>query len=200
MVRLGVMGGTFDPVHNGHLAIAVETRRRLELDYVLFVPAGQPWLKSELPVSTAEYRYEMVCLAIQPYPGLRVSRIEIDRPGPSYTVDTLTQVRSELGESRLFFIIGWDCLPQLPQWYKITKLIELCEIAAVPRPGYSFPDLENLGKEIPGIERRIVLLDSPKIDISATEIRSLVSRGWPITGLVPEAVQDYIVEKKLYRN
>jgi len=193
------MGGTFDPIHNGHLRIAEETRKRLDLEYVLFVPAGQPWLKSELPVSDAEDRYEMVRLAIAPYSHMRISRIEVDRTGPSYTVDTLEELKAKLGKDRLYFIIGWDCLPQLPKWHNISRLIELCEIVAVFRPGYPAPDLKTLKSQIPGIAERIILLDTPRVDISATEIRERIARGRPIAELVPQTVAEYITERRLYR-
>jgi nicotinate-nucleotide adenylyltransferase len=199
MVKVGVMGGTFDPIHNGHLRIAEETRKRLDLEYVLFMPAGQPWLKSALPVSNAEDRYEMVRLAIAPYSHMRISRIEVDRTGPSYTVDTMEELKAELGEGRLYFIIGWDCVPQLPKWHNIARLIELCEIAAVFRPGYAAPDTESLESQIPGITKRIALLDSPRIDISATEIRERIARGRPIAELVPQTVEKYIKERRLYQ-
>ncbi len=201
MVKVGVMGGTFDPVHNGHLAIAAEARLKLDLQEVVFVPAGQPWLKSGMVISPAADRLEMVRLAIEPYPYFKLSGIEVEREGPSYTVDTVRQLKMELGKnSRLFFLIGWDCLDQLPQWYKIKQLIRLCELVALPRPGYAVPDLQSLDKQVPGISGRIILLNSPHIDISATGIRERVAGGLPYGSFVPAAVAHYILHKGLYRH
>lgn len=201
VVKVGVMGGTFDPVHNGHLTIAEEARRKLDLHGVIFIPAGQPWLKSDSIISPAADRLAMVQLAIEPYPYFSLSRIEIDREGPSYTLDTMERLTSELGSgTRLFFLMGWDCLEQLPKWYKIKRLIDLCTLVAMPRPGYTMPDLRILDKKIPGISRKIIMLDSPRIDISATVIRECVAGGKPITGLVPSGVADYIRQKRLYRS
>ena len=200
VVKVGVIGGTFDPIHNGHITIAEEVRRRLNLTYVLFIPAGQPWLKSKFPITEAIDRLEMVRLAIAPYPYFKLSRIEIDRQGPSYSVDTLEELRNELGaDSRLFFILGWDIVVQLPQWHEVARLIKLCELVVIPRPGYSVPDLESLDREIPGITKHVILLDSPRLEISATDIRDRVAQGRSISNLVPEAVYRYIKEKRLYQ-
>ena len=199
VVNIGIMGGTFDPVHNGHIAVATEAKKRLDLGCVIFVPAGRPWLKSERPVTPAEHRFEMVRLAIAPYTDFRISAIEVDRAGPSYTIDTIAEVRAELESGdEFFFIMGWDSLAQLPKWHQATRLVELCRLVAVPRPGYSLPDMKALEAEIPGISDRVVLLDKPEIDISATEIRERVARGQPISHLVPEDVERYIREEGLY--
>jgi nicotinate-nucleotide adenylyltransferase len=193
------MGGTFDPVHNGHLTIAEEARAKLDLHEIIFVPAGQPWLKSDSIISPAIDRLEMVRLAIEPYPYFRLSNIEVERAGPSYTVDTMEQLKTELGENtRLFFLMGWDCLAQLPQWHQIIRLIELCTLVAMPRPGYPGPDLKNLDKAIPGLSAKIVMLDSPRIDISATVIRECVAGGLSISSFVPLKVAAYIRQKRLY--
>ena len=199
VVRVGVMGGTFDPIHNGHIAIAEEARYRLTLSYVIFIPAGQPWMKSRLPVTPAKDRLEMVRLAITPYPYFRLSRIETERQGPTYTVDTLEELRKELGmDHQLYLVLGWDTVAQLPKWYEVARLINLCEIVAVPRPGYSLPDIDELDLSIPGIARHITLMDSPRIEISATDIRDRVAQGKSISSLVPDAVVKYIREKHLY--
>lgn len=122
-VKIGVIGGTFDPVHNGHLGIAEETRNQLALTEILFVPAGKPWLKARLPVSSVEQRVDMVRLAIASSPYCKLSTVEIDRPGPSYTVDTVTELRNQLGAgTELFFILGWDSLAELPQWHQPSRL------------------------------------------------------------------------------
>ena len=196
---IGVMGGTFDPIHQGHVMVAEETKERLRLTEVLFVPSGQPWLKEGDPILAAEHRLQMVRLAIAARPYFKLSTIEIDRAGPSYTVDTLAELRAKLSAgNELFFILGWDSLAQLPQWREPSRLITMCRLVAVPRPGYSLPDLDSLEAAIPGLSRRLVLLDEPEADISATEIRNRVAQGLSIGHLVPEPVEEYIRQHKLY--
>jgi len=198
-VNIGVMGGTFDPIHNGHLAMAQETRISLNLARVVFMPAGQPWMKSARPLTPAVHRLEMVRLAIAPYPYFRLTRIEIDRAGPTYTIDTITELRAQLAAGdELYFILGWDSLAQLPQWRDVSRLIQLCRLVAIPRPGYSLPDLKSLEAQVPGLSSRLVRLDKPEIDISATDIRKRVAQGLPIDHLVPKAVAEYIEEHRLY--
>jgi nicotinate-nucleotide adenylyltransferase len=198
-MKIGVIGGTFDPVHNGHLLIAEETRARLNLAEVLLVPAGLPWLKANSPVAAAEHRLEMVRLAIADKPYFKVSTVDIDRHGPTHTVDTIAELQSQLGaETELVFILGWDSLAELPQWWEPARLIEMCYLIAVPRPGYSRPKLKTMNAAIPGISQRIMLLDEPEIDISATVIRERVARGLSIRHLVPEPVNRYIKQHKLY--
>jgi len=198
-MKIGVMGGTFDPIHNGHIAIGQETRTRLNLAQIVFVPAGQPWMKSERPLAPAVHRLEMVRLAIAPYPYFRLSRIEIDRAGPTYTIDTITELRAQLaGGDELYFILGWDSLAQLPQWRDVSCLIKLCRLVAIPRPGYSLPDFKSLESKIPRLSQRLVLLDKPEIDISATDIRNRVAQGLSISHLVPAPVEEYIKRHRLY--
>lgn len=200
-MKTGVLGGTFDPIHNGHIAVAEEVRARLNLTDVLLVPAGQPWLKENSPVLAAEHRVQMVRLAIDDKPYFRLSTVEIDRAGPSYTVDTMIELQAQLGTGdELFFILGWDSLVQLPKWREPSRLIEMCRLVAVPRPGYSLPDLSSLEAVIPGVSRRLILLDKPEVDIDATEIRNRVTRGLSIHHLVPEPVEEYIRQHKLYLN
>ena len=198
-MNIGVLGGTFDPIHIGHIIVAEEVRARLDLAEVLFVPAGQPWLKEARPILAAEHRVQMVRLAIAEGPCFRLSTIEIERAGPSYTVDTVTELQAQLGTGdELFFILGWDNLARLPQWREPSRLIKTCRLVAVPRPGYSLPDLASLEAVIPGLSRRLILLEKPEIDIDATEIRDRVAQGLPISHLVPGPVDDYIRQHKLY--
>jgi len=198
-VNIGVLGGTFDPVHKGHIMVAEEARARLDLAEVLFVPAGQPPLKEDSPILAVEHRVQMVRLAIADYPYYKLSTIEIDRPGPSFTVDTIVELRDKLGDGdELFFIVGWDSLAQLPKWKEPSRLIKMCRLVAVPRPGYSLPGLNSLDAVIPGLSRRVILLDRPEIDINATEIRERVAQGLSIRHLVPEPVAEYIRQHKLY--
>ena len=198
-MNIGVLGGTFDPVHIGHLIVAEEVRVQLRLAEVLFVPAGQPWLKLNSSISAAEHRVEMVRLAIAGKPCFKLSTVEIERPGPSYTIDTITELREQLGVGdELFFILGCDNLARLSQWKETSRLIKMCYLVVVPRPGYAFPSLESLEALIPGLSRNVVLLDKPEVDIDATEIRSRVAQGLSISQLVPEPVERYIKQHGLY--
>jgi len=198
-MNIGVLGGTFDPVHLGHLIVAEEVRARLNLAVVLFVPAGQPWLKPNSPILAAEHRVQMVRLAIADKPYFKLSTMEIERAGPSYTVDTIAELQGQLGAgNELFFILGWDNLTQLPQWKEPSQLIKLCCLVVAPKPGYPPPDLKALEALIPGLSQRVMLMDKPQIGISASEIRQRVSNGLSIRHLVPEAVNRYIKEHRLY--
>lgn len=200
-MNIGVLGGTFDPIHMGHLIIAEEVRARLGLGEVLFVPAGQPWLKlnNANSISSAEHRLEMVRLAIADEPAFRLSAMEIDRPGPSYTVDTIAELRSQIGaDDKLFFILGWDNLNQLPRWHQPLRLVKLCRLVPVRRVDFASPDLDSLEAAIPGLSQSLVMLDTPQIEISSSEIRARVARGLSIHQLVPEPVERYVIEHGLY--
>jgi len=196
---IGVLGGTFDPIHNGHLVVAEEVRDQLKLSEVLFVPAGQPWLKPDSPIAVAEYRVQMVRLALAGKPYFKLSTLEIERGGPSYTVDTIAELQAQLGiGDELFFILGWENLVELPQWKEPARLVKMCRLVAVPRPGYPHPDLKALEAAIPGLSQRVIFLDRPQIDINASAIRSRVARGLSIEHFVPEAVDRYIHQHGLY--
>jgi nicotinate-nucleotide adenylyltransferase len=198
-MNIGVLGGTFDPVHLGHLIIAEGTRTGLNLDEVLFVPAGQPWLKVNNYISAAEHRIQMVEIAIADKPYFKLATMEIERPGPSYTVDTIAELQAQLGGGdKLFFILGWDNLAQLPKWHEPDRLVSVCQLVAVPRIGYPTPDLKSLARAIPGLSQNTILLETPRIDISASEIRKRVAQGLSIHHLVPEPVERYIKQHKLY--
>ncbi len=194
-----MLGGTFDPIHMGHLIIAEETKVRLNLAEILFVPAGLPWLRMDSPISAAEHRVQMVRLAIGNKPYFKLSTMEIERPGPSYTVDTIAELEGQFGvEDELFFILGWDNLAELSKWREPSRLIKMCYLVAVPRVGYSLPDLKFMEAVIPGLAQRVILLDTPEVDITASVIRNRVARGLSIGHLVPEAVERYIREQGLY--
>ncbi|MFC1860326.1 nicotinate-nucleotide adenylyltransferase [Chloroflexota bacterium] len=197
-MKIGVLGGTFDPIHMGHLTLAEEVGAGLKLAKILFVPAGQPWLNKTSSISTAEHRVEMVRLAIAGQPHFILSTIEIDEL-PSNTVDTIAELLAELSpRDELFFIMGWDNLAELPLWKEPSRLITMCRLVAVPRPGYPLPDLNALEASIPGLSQSVIVLDKPKVDISASEIRRRVAQGLSIRHLVPEAVDEYIRQYKLY--
>jgi len=198
-MNIGVLGGTFDPVHMGHLIIAEEVRARLDLAEVLFVPAGQPLLKLNNAISPAQHRVEMVRLAIADEPSFKLSTREVERAGPSYTVDTMAELGSQIGtEDKLFFILGWDNLIQLPQWHEPSRLVKLCRLVPVPRVGHPSPDLDSLEAAVPGLSQSLIMLDTPQIEISSSEIRDRVARGLSIHQLVPEPVERYIKEHRLY--
>ena len=196
---IGVLGGTFDPIHLGHLVVAEEVTAHLNLAGVLFMPAGQPWLKAGTNISAAEHRVQMVRLAISGKPGLRLSTMEVERAGPSYAADTIRALKGRLGDGdELFFILGWDNLIDLPRWHQPAQLISMCRLVAVPRVGSPLPDLGSLETKIPGLLERVVMLDKPEIDISASVIRERVSQGLSIEHLVPKPVEKYIKEHGLY--
>jgi len=200
-MNIGVLGGTFDPIHIGHLRVAEEAVARLDLPRILFMPAGQPWLKlnNANAISPVQHRLEMVRLAISGNPRFKLSTLEIERTGPTYTVDTIAQLQSQLGAGDvIFFILGWDNLSQLPQWHQPQRLIELCRLVAVPRVDFPLPDLPALEKALPGIKERVILFDKPRIDINASEIRRRAAKGQSISDFVPKPVENYIKEHGLY--
>jgi len=199
-VKTGVLGGTFDPVHNGHIMIAGEAMRELNLDEVLFVPTAQTPLKEDVLITPMEHRVRMVELATDGISGFRLSRIDIDREGTSYTVDTLELLKGEPGVDReLYFIIGLDNLESLYRWREPERLVNLCHLVTVRRPGYKMPELEEVEKRVPGLSRSLIFLDKPEMDISATDIRQKVRDGKPVTDLVPGPVEEYIRKHGLYR-
>jgi nicotinate-nucleotide adenylyltransferase len=199
-MKTGILGGTFDPIHNGHLAIADEAKAYLNLNEVIFLPAGQPWMKADRPITPALDRVEMLRLALQGRPHSKLSTMEIEYEGPSYSVDTIAQLEKQSAEAHdFYFIIGWDNLSKLGLWKEPDRLIKLCYLAAVPRPGFGRPDMKKLEAEIPGITKKVILMNRPLVDISATDIRNRVAQGLSIKGLVPEKVETYIKEHGLYR-
>lgn len=194
VLRLGVMGGTFDPVHHGHLVAASEVAAACSLDEVVFVPTGQPWQKADYPVSPAEDRYLMTVIATAANPRFSVSRIDIDRAGPTYTIDTLRELRDARGEkTELFFITGADALAQIMSWQRVDELTTLAHFVGVTRPGHHLSD--------PGFpEGSVSLFEIPALAISSTDCRARVAAGLPIWYLVPDGVVQYITKRGLYRN
>ncbi len=199
--RLGVLGGTFDPPHLGHLMIAGEVKQSLDLTEVLMIPAGIPQSKRFDVISPARQRLEMLELAVDEIPGLKVSTMELERKGPTFTVDTLLELKNAYGRNHeIYFIMGWDSLEQLPTWHEPSRIVNLCYLVAVPRPGVKKPSIRTLENVLPGITEKVIFMDSPKIDISATEIRERAAKGESIEHLVPEPVAKYIKKNKLYLN
>ncbi len=192
--KLGVLGGTFDPVHVGHLAIADTAAAALGLDRVLFVPAGRPRFKDSSQVSPASHRLAMLNLAVRPYPSFGVYPAEIDRPGPTYTIDTLT----ELAGDHLHLLLGVDALNDLHRWRDPAGVLDMAKVVGVSRPGAGSFDPRPLDAIVPGASRSIILLDGPGINLSGSRIRSLAAAGRPITGLVPDPVARYLHSHRLY--
>jgi nicotinate-nucleotide adenylyltransferase len=195
-VNIGVLGGTFDPIHIGHLIVAEEARMKLELEEVLFVPAGEPWLKQDRDVTPAIHRVEMVRRAIADNPDFKLSTLEVDRSGPSYTVDTLQALQDRLSETSLFFIVGRDTLAELPLWKDPRKVIQLCRLVVPPRLGSR--DLRHLEEAIPGLLERVIQLDMPVIGISSSGIRHRLAQGMSVRYLVPPGVEEYMTEQRVY--
>jgi nicotinate-nucleotide adenylyltransferase len=191
------MGGTFDPIHVGHLVTAEAARSAFELDEVLFVPTGQPWMKADRAVTAAEHRYLMTVIATAGNPRFSVSRIEVDRKGPTFTVETLQQLLREAdGEVELFFITGADAMLEILQWKDPGEVLALAHVIAATRPGF---DLARFEADARTSHPRVSVMDIPALAISSTDIRRRVAAGLPIRYLVPEGVESYVHKTGLYR-
>jgi nicotinate-nucleotide adenylyltransferase len=190
--RLGVMGGTFDPIHHGHLVAASEVADLFGLDEVVFVPTGQPWQKADVQVSAAEDRYLMTVIATASNPRFSVSRADIDRGGPTYTVDTLRDLRAQRPEAELFFITGADALGAILTWKDADAAFDLAHFIGVTRPGYRLSD-----DHVP--PDSVTLVEVPAMAISSSDCRSRVAAGHPVWYLVPDGVVQYIDKRRLYR-
>lgn len=190
--KIGVMGGTFDPIHHGHLVAASEVADRFGLDEVVFVPTGQPWQKGSHTVSPAEERYLMTVVATASNPRFSVSRVDLDRDGPTYTVDTLRDLRAAEPDAALFFITGADALGAILSWHKLDELFDLAHFVGVTRPGYELADAH-----LP--DGAVTLVEVPAMAISSTDCRRRVAEGRPVWYLVPDGVVQYIAKRRLYR-
>jgi nicotinate-nucleotide adenylyltransferase len=190
--RIGVMGGTFDPIHHGHLVAASEVSFRFALDEVIFVPTGEPYQKVSREISPAEDRYLMTVVATASNPRFSVDRADIDRSGPTYTVDTLRDLRAKYPHADLFFITGADALAQILSWHKVEELFELAHFVGVTRPGYELGDAH-----LP--EGSVTLIEIPAMAISSTGCRERVRDGRPVWYLVPDGVVQYISKRCLYQ-
>lgn len=183
------MGGTFDPIHHGHLVAASEVAAEFGLDEVVFVPTGRPWQKEDTEVSPSEDRYLMTVVATASNPRFTVSRVDIDRPGPTYTIDTLRDLRRERPEAELFFITGADAMAQIMSWKDIDELWSLAHFVGVTRPGHELPELDR---------QNVSLLEVPAMAISSTACRNRVRAHKPVWYLVPDGVVQYIAKYELY--
>jgi nicotinate-nucleotide adenylyltransferase len=207
VAEIGVMGGTFDPIHLGHLAVAEEARESLGLDRILFVPAGRPPHKPVGSVSDPEDRVAMVALAIVDNPAFELSRIEVDRPGLSWTVDTVAALAVDLGADpadggrtcNLTVILSAETFADLPTWRDPRRLLELARVAVAPRIDFAAPSREAMAARFPGLEERVAFLEGPRLGVSSTAIRARVATGRSIRYLVPPAVAAYVADHGLYR-
>jgi nicotinate-nucleotide adenylyltransferase len=190
--RVGIMGGTFDPIHHGHLVAASEVASLYDLDEVIFVPTGEPWQKSARRVSPAEHRYLMTVIATASNPRFWVSRVDVDRAGPTYTIDTIRDIAEQRPAAELFFITGADALAQILSWKDAPDLLKLAHFVGVTRPGY-----ELSGDHLPS--DAVTLLDVPALAISSSGCRERIADGRPVWYLVPDGVVQYINKHHLYR-
>lgn len=193
-LRVGVMGGTFDPIHHGHLVAASEAAHRFGLDEVVFVPTGEPWQKAGRKISPAEDRYLMTVIATAANPRFTVSRADIDRAGPTYTIDTLRDLRGDYPDADLYFITGADALSSIMSWHDWEDMFALAEFVGVTRPGYELTE-DMLPADI---QERVHLLDIPAMAISSTDCRERAAAGRPVWYLVPDGVVQYIAKHRLY--
>ncbi len=207
-MRLGILGGTFDPPHYGHLALAENARVQLQLDRVLFVPAGQPPHKlnrgkgkqggSNQPTTPAHHRAAMVQAAIADHPAFALSRVDLDRPGPHYTVEMLALLGQAYPGAALYFLIGSDSLAEFPTWRDSAGILRQARLAVMRRPGWEVA-LEALERETPEIRGRLVWLDTPYLEISGTDLRRRAREGLPLRYLIPPSVEAYVREHRLYQ-
>ena len=196
--RVGVLGGTFDPIHIAHLIIAEECRSQLDLAQVFFLPAGAPPHKLDKPLTDAESRVAMVRLAIANNPCFVVSRLDIDRPGPCYSADTIELLRRQLvPDTAIFFIVGLDSLIDMPLWHDPLRLIQQCVLAVVGRPNYH-ADMDSLERQLPGLHSHIRFVEVPQMEISSSMIQQRVRNGLPVKYQVLEVVERYIRTHRLY--
>jgi nicotinate-nucleotide adenylyltransferase len=198
-LKLGVLGGTFDPPHVGHLALALAATDHLSLEKVLWIPAGQPWRKEGREITAAEHRLAMTELAIEGVEGFEVSDIEVLRPGPSYIVDTLAELLGRYGpDTELYLILGQDALLDMPAWKEPERIVALAWLVVALRSPAQDLDVTEVEKAVPGVSRRIIVVPMSFIDVSATAIRAWAKKGASLEGLVPPPVESYIKSHALY--
>ncbi len=200
--RIAVMGGTFDPIHYGHLVAAEAVRFEYNFDKVIFIPAGKPAHKQKKQITNAEHRYNMTVLATVTNPYFEVSRIELDRVGITYTIDTIKALKKMLDvKTEIYFITGADAILDILTWYNVEELLDLCDFIAATRPGFNKKDLEQKLIEIKSkYDKDIFMIEIPSLAISSTDIRDRMANGKPIKYLLPETVENYIHQSGLYRS
>ncbi len=194
---MGILGGTFDPPHYGHLALAENACAQLELERVLFVLAGQPPHKPEHPIAPAHHRTRMLRAAIADNPAFAISSVDVDRPGPHYSVDMLALLQREYPQADMFFLMGGDSLAHFVTWRDPSGIVQRACLAVMRRPGHT-ADLEKLEQSIPGIRERLAWLDTPYLDIASSDLRRRLREGLPLRYLLPPAVEEYIRKHRLY--
>ncbi|MEX0749559.1 MAG: nicotinate-nucleotide adenylyltransferase [Dehalococcoidia bacterium] len=194
-MRIGVLGGTFDPVHIAHLVIAEHAREQLSLDGVLFIPAGEPWRKSEREITPAKHRLAMLRIAIAGNDAFGVSDIELRRSGPTYTADTLAKLAGDRLDDGFWFIVGADALADLPQWHEPARIVQHARLAVAPR---DVQDANIVAQGVPEFRDRIDFFRAPRMELSSTDIRGRVAAGQSIRYLVPDGVAAYIAQQRLY--
>ena len=200
-MRIGVFGGTFDPIHNGHLLVAEECRDRLRMDRVIFVPARLPPHKQTRSLTAPHHRMSMVRIAITSNPGFEASPIEFERPGPSYSVDTLRQLRRNYPQgTEMSFIMGADSLNELASWHDPAGLLAICKLVVVNRPGAPAVESSYLAGVYPGAGERLIAIEVPGLDIASSDLRERLRTGMTVRYQVPEQVIDYIESNELYRS
>ncbi len=199
-MKLGILGGTFDPIHMGHLLMAEMARTSLGLSQVLFTPVGDPPHKQNNTITPACHRRAMTELAIQDNPGFALCTVDLDRPGPHYTTDTIRLIRQQysLSAADCYFIIGGDSLQDLPTWHNPAELLTLCRLAVIHRPGIR-PDVAGLARQLAGLSERLTWVEMPPSGLSSTAIRASVSRGQSIRYQIPDSVRAYIEREGLYQ-
>ena len=197
VLRLGVLGGTFDPPHYGHLTLAENGRVQLSLDRVLLALAGQPPHKPGCPITPSPHRLAMMEMAIADNPAFSVCRVDLDRPGPHFTTDTLALLQQDYPEAELFFLMGGDSLAQFVSWRDPGGIVCRAQLAVMQRPGHT-PDLQTLEQAVPGIANRLVWLDVPHLNLASSDLRRRVQESLPLRYLVPPSVETYIREHRLY--
>ncbi|MEX2246335.1 MAG: nicotinate-nucleotide adenylyltransferase [Dehalococcoidia bacterium] len=195
-MRVGLLGGTFDPVHNGHLSLAEHAMTGLRLDEMLFVPAGEPWRKGHREITAGEHRLAMLRLAIEGSDAFGICDIELRRPGPTYTADTVEELAGERLDDEFWFVLGADALADIPHWHEPERIVRHAKLGVAARAG---EDLMAAVGAVPQFTGRIEVFEMPRVDISSTDVRIWVASGRSVAGMVPPAVEAYIRERGLYR-
>lgn len=199
--RLGIMGGTFDPIHYGHLVTAEGARYEYGLDKVIFIPAGQPPHKLNFKRTEPWRRYEMTRLAVATNPFFEVLPLEIERPGPSYAIDTVQEISCLFPGAKIYFITGADAVSEILTWKKVEQLLSICKFIAATRPGYKLDEMRKKLEALPqDLEKNIFCMEVPALAISSTDIRQRVQKGRPIKYLLPEPVEEYITSNNIYQD